>query len=141
MIPAGKQKILHKKLENLFFKIMEASPALRKMAGKSGAPDVFLLGDAEMKGIKKRFLPKEKGPANVLSFAEPAGWPHPETKEKKFGEIYLNLDLTGGEMEKLAPLFLHGILHILGYDHKKKDDRIKMENLEKKIMGRLDISR
>lgn len=138
MTSLRKEKILHKKLENLFFKIMKAAPELRKKAGKKGVPEIFLLGDAKMKSIKKKFLSREKGPANVLSFGEPAGWPA-EGGKRKLGEVYLNLDLTGGKMEELSPLFLHGILHILGYDHKKKNDRIKMEKLEKKIIGKLDI--
>ena len=136
MISPRKEKILHKKLENLFFKIMKAAPGLRKKAEKKGVPDIFLLGDAEMKGIKKKFLPREKGPANVLSFSEPAGWPA-EGGDPKLGEVYLNLDLTGGKMKELSPLFLHGILHILGYDHKKKNDRIRMEKLEKSIIKKL----
>lgn len=137
MISPRKEKILHKKLENLFFKIIKTAPVLRKKAGKKGAPEIFLLGDPEMRRIKKKFLPREKGPANVLSFGEPAGWLNPEGSEEKLGEIYLNLDLTGGEMKELSPLFLHGILHILGYDHKKKNDRIRMEKLEKSIIKKL----
>jgi len=27
----------------------------------------------------------------------------------------------------------HGLLHIAGYDHKRKNDRIRMEKLEKRI--------
>lgn len=73
----------------------------------------------------------------MLSFGEPEDWPHPEKGARKLGELYLNLDLTDGKMDKLAPLFLHGILHILGYDHKKKNDRIKMEKLEKHIIEKL----
>ncbi len=134
MISGAKEKILHKKLENLFFKIIKTMPVLRKKAGKKAKPDIFLLGGAEMRRLKKKFLPREKGPANVLSFGEPSGWPNPAGRPEKLGEIYLNLDLTGGEMNKLAPLLLHGVLHLLGYDHKKKNDRIKMENLEKKTL-------
>ncbi len=137
MISSRKEKILHKKLENLFFKIMKTAPVLRKKAGGKAVPEIFLLDDPEMRRIKKKFLPREKGPANVLSFGEPADWPNPEGAERKLGEVYLNLDLTGGKMEELSPLFLHGILHILGYDHKKKNDRIRMEKLEKSIIKKL----
>lgn len=54
MISAAKEKILQKKLENLFFKIMEISPVLAKKTGKKGKPDIFLLDDAEMRRIKKK---------------------------------------------------------------------------------------
>ncbi len=113
---------------------------MRKKTGKKTKPDIFLLGKAEMKRLKKKFLPREKGPANVLSFGEPVNWPNPGGGSEKLGEIYLNLDLTGGEMDKLAPLFLHGLLHLLGYDHKKKGDRIRMENLEEKIINKISNS-
>src|SRR3989344_3376860 len=99
--------------------------------------DIFLLKDAEMKRLKKRFLPREKGPANVLSFAEQAGWPRSKGEPERLGEVYLNTDLTEFKMDKLVPLLLHGVLHLLGYDHKKKNDRIKMEKLEKEIMKQI----
>ncbi len=38
-------------------------------------------------------------------------------------------------------LFIHSIFHLLGYDHIKEDDRIKMRTAEDKIMDELDIKR
>ncbi|MEK7547017.1 MAG: rRNA maturation RNase YbeY [Patescibacteria group bacterium] len=134
-----KEQILARKMERLAAKIINIAPPAGKKPRKTGKIDVFLLGDAEMKRIKKRFLPREKGPANVLSFGEPAGWPRPERGAPKLGEIYLNLDLTGGGTGELAALLVHGVLHLLGYDHRKKSDRMKMENLEKKILLKLGV--
>src|SRR3990167_3103338 len=133
-MPGRKEKILLKKLERLASKM--AKMALSADRGRRCVDiiDIFLLKDAEMKRLKKRFLPREKGPANVLSFSEPKGWPRPKEEPEKLGEVYLNTDLTGSKMDKLIPLLLHGVLHLLGYDHKKKNDRIKMEKLEKEIM-------
>ncbi len=90
-----------------------------------------------MKRLKKRFLPREKGLANVLSFGEPAGWPHPEDGQERLGEVYLNLDLTESRLDKLIPLLSHGVLHLLGYDHKKKNDRIRMEKMEEEIIKKI----
>ncbi len=124
---------LEKKLEKTAEKILAILASEKRVKRKSGTADIFLLGDAEMKGLKKKFLPREKGPANVLSFSGPDNWPHPETSQKKLGEIYLNQELTNGDLKELTPLLIHGILHLLGYDHKKKSDRMKMEKLEERL--------
>ncbi|MDP3948576.1 MAG: rRNA maturation RNase YbeY [bacterium] len=128
-----KDNILRKKLERLASKMAKMALVVGRARGKARIIDIFLLDDAEMKRLKKRFLPREKGPANVLSFGEPKGWPRLKEEPEKLGEVYLNTDLTGSKMDKLIPLLLHGVLHLLGYDHKKKNDRIKMEKLEEKI--------
>lgn len=134
-----KESILRKKLEHLAPKMVKMALLAGRYGKKAHKIDIFLLSDAEMKRIKKRFLPREKGPANVLSFGEPKDWPRAKGEPEGLGEVYLNLDLTGGKLDKLTPLFLHGVLHLLGYDHKKKNDRIRMEKLEKTIIKKLDI--
>lgn len=95
--------------------------------------DIFLLPHREMVRLKKKFLPHEKGLSNVLAFPEPKHWPHPEKKDAGLGEIYLNRDLAKGDIGELSRLLIHGMLHLLGYDHKKKSDRIKMEKMEKAL--------
>lgn len=125
-------KIAHSETKNRTYRHL----LCQKVRGRA---EIFLLSDEEMRRLKKKFLPREKGPANVLSFGEPASWPHPEKGKRRLGEIYLNADLTGGKTKNLIPLLIHGILHILGYDHKKKSDRMKMEKLERKVLETLDI--
>lgn len=132
----NKKKLL-KKLKYLAGKMVKLVPVSPKERRESINVDVFLLRDAEIKAIKKRFLPREEGPANVLSFAEPLDWPNPQKGARNIGEVYLNLDLTDGKMENLTPLLLHGVLHLFGYDHKKKSATIKMERMEKRIIGKL----
>ena len=97
--------------------------------------DIFLLPHAEIKVLKARFFKKQTEP-NVLSFPEPIRFPHPEIRagKKYLGEIYLNKDILKRSPERGAALLLHGILHLLGYDHKKKADAEKMERAEKKIL-------
>ena len=41
--------------------------------------------------------------------------------------------------ERLKHLFVHGILHLLGYDHIFEQDRKKMEKLEEKILGQFGV--
>jgi len=38
------------------------------------------------------------------------------------------------EKERFAQLFVHGLLHLLGWDHEKSAERKEMEALEDKIV-------
>ena len=54
------------------------------------------------------------------------------------------LDVYQEEQEKnlkdhLAHLFVHGTLHLMGFDHKKKSERNKMETIEKRVLIKLGI--
>ncbi len=127
-----KDSRLEKKLQKISENILKKT--IRKKA------DIFLLSHKEMARLKKKFLPREKGPANVLAFPEPKHWPHPGKKDAGLGEIYLNRDLAKGDTNELTRLLIHGILHLSGYSHKKKSDRIKMEKVEKYLNGEIGKS-
>ena len=110
--------------------------------------DIFLLPHEEIKALKARFIKKKTEP-NVLAFPEPEEFPHPErghgTSDKRhgmrkqyLGEVYLNADILEKNPERAAPLLLHGILHLLGYDHIKKSDAPKMEAMERNILKKLE---
>ena len=104
---------------------------------KGATLDIFLLPNQEIKAIKKRVIKKQTEP-NVISFPEPRRFPHPETKKRYLGEVYLNQDILKKSPERTASLLLHGILHLLGYDHKKKVDIAKMEGVEKRVLKKLE---
>ncbi len=110
-----------------------ADKTLKALGVRHATMDIFLLDNKSMAALKARFFKKKTEP-NVLSFPEPAHFPHPETKKRYLGEIYLNRDILRHSPERAKVLLLHGILHLLGYDHKKKADIVEMEALEKKIL-------
>ena len=89
-----------------------------------GLVEVYLLGDKLMN-------------KNVLSYPAPPDFPRPDLEQKILGEIYLNPDYIKAKKEDLDFMALHGFLHLLGYDHKKKSDTIKMETKEKKLLRAL----
>lgn len=115
-----------------------AKKLLKLLGQRDAAVDIFLLPNAEIKALKARFIKKQTEP-NVLAFPEPRKFPHPERKrggsKKYLGEIYLNYDILRKSPGRTAPLLLHGILHLLGYDHKKERDAAKMEQLEENILN------
>lgn len=122
-----------KKLQNLAAKILKA------LGARPSALDIVLLTNAEMKRMKWRLLGKKTEP-NVLSFREPERFPHPETKKRYLGEVYLNQDILKKSPERAAPLLTHGVLHLLGYDHEEKADAARMERLEERTLSSLSLS-
>jgi len=118
-----------------------AKKMLATLNQRNATLDIFLLPHAEIKALKMKLFKKGNKvrlqEPNVLSIPEPKTFPHPERKAKYLGEVYLNKDILKKSPERAAPLLLHGILHLLGYDHIKKFDAVKMELFEAKILERL----
>jgi rRNA maturation RNase YbeY len=109
---------------------------LRALKVRDASLDIILLDNEKIAALKARFFKKKTEP-NVISFPEPAHFPHPETKKRYLGEVYLNRDILSRSPDRAKLLLAHGILHLLGYDHKKKADIAEMEGLEKKILKKL----
>ena len=90
-------------------------------------------------------------PTDVLSFAlnegEEDGYDGPDTA--LLGDIVISLDKVqeqadeyGHSFEReLAYLTIHGMLHILGYDHMEPDDKAEMRKEEEFILTRLGYVR
>ena len=98
-----------------------ASRVGRFLRIKSAKIEVMLVDDSFMK-------------KNVLSFPAPKRFPGLHKGGKFLGEIYLNPDFIRKEGEKTEYMLIHGLLHLLGYDHKRKGDILKMEKLESELI-------
>ena len=97
--------------------------------------DVYLVPDSLIRLLNRKYRKINKI-TDVLAFSF-GSFPHPVSFRKPLGEIYLAPDYIrrrGGNVGRLA---LHGFLHLLGYTHNKKGDRMRMEKLEKKLIGLL----
>lgn len=114
-----------------FEKVIEksAEEILKILKKKNVAVEIFLAGNRLMRQLNRKYRGKDKI-ADVLSFVEPVNFPHPERKERFLGEIYLN---TAMQKTRHRILLIHAILHLLGYSHKRKSDRIKMGKKEKHV--------
>jgi probable rRNA maturation factor len=82
---------------------------------------------------------------NVLSF--PAELPH-GVKLPLLGDLVICAPVVAREAaeqgkstrDHYAHLTIHGVLHLLGYDHENRQDAQKMEALEQRILAGLDIA-
>ncbi len=115
-----------------------ARRALEFLRIKNARLEIFVVGNREMVNLKKEFLPENKGPANVIAFPAPKKFPF-QGKFRPLGEIYLNklFSKKEGEVERLI---VHGILHLVGYEHDRKGDIVKMKNLEEKLWRQISSS-
>lgn len=120
-----------RRIQNIF---SLAGKILLILGHRGATLDIFLLENRDIARLKAQFIKKKTEP-NILSFPEPLSFPHPETKKKYLGEIYLNKDILKKSPERTVPLLIHGILHLLGYSHWRKTDAVKMEGLEKKVLA------
>ncbi len=70
-------------------------------------------------------------------------------KERVLGDIYISIDKVHSQAleyghsntRELCFLAVHGMLHLLGYDHMKKDDEEVMFSLQDKILESSGITR
>jgi len=111
-------------------------------AGDHGMVAVALSSDASVKVLNGQFRGKPSA-TNVLSF--PAGEGAPEGV---LGDVILAAETVRREAEEqdvpladhVQHLVVHGILHLLGYDHISADDAERMEAIEISILSKLGIA-
>ena len=103
---------------------------------------LLLSGTKEIKNLNKKFRKKNKS-TDVLSFPfyekNQLNNKIREEKEVYLGDIIINLSQVKKKnnkakfKEELNKLWIHGLLHLLGYDHKSNSQYLQMQKLEKKF--------
>jgi probable rRNA maturation factor len=98
--------------------------------GVTGELSVSLVTTAEMEELHRRYL-DEAGPTDVLAF--------PMDEEGLLGDVIICPEVAAGQNNDLASelklLVVHGILHLLGYDHEKDDERAAMWERQERYSG------
>jgi len=102
---------------------------LGTLGKKSVSIDVFLVNERRMRAINKKYRGKNSS-ANVLAFKEPDDFPRLPNHTMRLGEVYLSPAYIKEHDEELDYMLLHGILHLAGFNHENKSDRIRMEKIE-----------
>ena len=136
----SEEKAWSKKLKNadIFFeKICRAFPKKYQFSNKKVLFSLLLSNNKNIKKLNKNFRNKNKS-TDILSF--PLDKKIKIKKNTYLGDIIISynyLDKPRSQdlksfKEKVTKIFIHGFLHLLGFDHKKNKDYLKMlkeENL------------
>ena len=102
----------------------------------------MLTNSLQIKKLNKKFRKKNK-PTDVLSF------PNFEKKNIRFlkkknyyiGDIAISFEIINSRSLKnnfqseFDKVWVHGLLHLLGFDHIKNKDYFKMQKIEKRILN------
>jgi rRNA maturation RNase YbeY len=98
---------------------------------------ILLVDNKKIATLNKQFFGKNN-PTNVISFSYMDGLPG-----EVLGDIIVSVERAEEEAkasgtlfyERLLALFVHGLAHVMGYDHEKDErERRKMKYREKKLV-------
>lgn len=109
---------------------------------------VVLANDEMVHALNRDYRGQDK-PTNVLSFAQrEGGGTVPEGEAEPLGDIIVAFETTAREAEEqdktlkshLCHLLIHGVLHLVGYDHQDDAEAEEMEALETAVLAALGIA-
>lgn len=117
-----------------------AAEAALARASSDGGVTILMTDDEQVRDLNARFRDKDT-PTNVLSF------PAPQNPENHLGDIALALGVCAREAREqgkplahhMQHLVVHGVLHLLGYDHISDDEAEVMEDLERAVLAGLGV--
>ena len=106
---------------------------------ENGQINIKYTSEEEIKMLNEQFYNKV-GVTNVLAFTN--NQETPESKERLIGEIAICISQIEKEAKmykkavetRLKHMIVHGVLHLFGFDHQKKDEQKEMEQVEDDII-------
>jgi probable rRNA maturation factor len=114
-----------------------AERILNDLGHHDGELSIVLLDDDDIRHLNRDYLSRDY-PTNVLSF--------PMGEGDLMGDVVISTETAQREAkesgitleEELGILLVHGILHLLGYDHEGvPEDAARMERKEQEVLVRL----
>lgn len=119
--------------------------AINKLNVRNSIFDIIFINDDEMHRMNKMYRGIDRT-TDVLSFALNDN-KHIEAVVNSLGDIFISipkmksqaLEYGHSEKRELSFLVVHGLLHLLGYDHMEKSDEEVMFGLQREILDELGI--
>lgn len=117
--------------------------------GEEAEVSLVFVDDAYIRGLNHQYRGVDS-PTDVLSFAMQEGEVLPgEEEEIILGDVVISLQTAGRQAREyghsfrreVAYLTVHGVLHLLGYDHQDEEERRVMRRKEEEVLSRLNLPR
>ena len=141
-----KNKSWNKKLKNpkRYFnkKLKKISKNIKFFKNRNITFTILLTNSLYMKKLNKKFRKKNKS-TDILSFPSFSPKKLKLIKEKKIyiGDIATSYEIIylrskkNNFLSEFDKVWVHGFLHLLGFDHVKNQDYYKMSKIEKRILN------
>ena len=138
-------KSWHTKIKNpkkyLNQKLKKISKMVRLFKRKNITFTILLTNSLNMKKLNKKFRKLNKS-TDILSFPAFSKKNLKFIKEKKIyiGDLATSYEIVNSRSKKkflaeFDKVWVHGLLHLIGYDHAKYKDYNKMSKIEKRILN------
>jgi len=121
-------------------KLREISKIVKFFKYKNVTFTILLTNSLNMKRLNKKFRKKNKS-TDILSFPTFTRKNLKLTKDKKIyiGDLAASYEIIDSRskknfLEEFDKVWIHGLLHLIGYDHIKDGDYNKMNKIEKRIL-------
>ena len=142
-------KFWHKKIKNpkKYFseKLKKISKIVKFFKGKNITFTLLLTSSLNMKRLNKKFRNRNKS-TDVLSFPFLSSNNLKFSRRKEFyiGDVAASYEIINSRSKKnnffleFDKAWVHGLLHLVGYNHIKNKDYFKMNKIEKKIINSIN---
>ena len=113
--------------------------------------DITLVDDAAIHELNRTYRGSDR-PTDVLSIALDEGEEEPEVDDDEIehllGDVIISAptavrqgeEYGHGLEREMTYLAVHGMLHLLGYDHMEEKDKLIMRKREEEVLRRLDLA-
>jgi rRNA maturation RNase YbeY len=113
-----------------------AGRILRELGEAKSELSIALVSDPDIAELNASWRNRE-GPTDVLSFSMLEG-EHADRRGELLGDVVIGVEAAARQAaarhrsmdEELARLLIHGVLHLLGYDHQKREQERVMKKMQ-----------
>jgi probable rRNA maturation factor len=121
-----------------------AAAAVLAHESTQGDLTVVLTGDDQLQELNRQYLGID-APTDVLSF--PASEIDPDSRTAYLGDVLISIPRAEAQAEaaghplqsEVQLLVVHGVLHLLGFDHAGTEDRARMWSVQGEVLERIGL--
>jgi probable rRNA maturation factor len=115
---------------------------LEELALSDAELSVVLSDDVFIRDLNRRYR-RIARPTDVLAFVMPTRRSKTPPRERLLGDVIISLDTAARQADKggrplvseVTHLLAHGLLHLLGYDHRDVAERREMDAMTRRLVA------